>query len=207
MRWWLKAHQTGPLAAVIVGLGCFTWLAASGRALGGSVASPVKAGSAVPIILWLPLAIVAALCWACSVDDLASARAVSIRSNRLLLTGFIAATMALAAAAVAPAAFSAPLLTAGVVRNIVGLVGLATILRPRIGAPAASATTAGYVAIAALLGAEPDGHAAWWAWPTAQHLDSWGPIAAGTLFAAGLATTALPTSRLANLAGPSKGAS
>lgn len=189
MTWWLKAHRAGPLAAITIALGALAWLAASGRAFGGSVASPVKAGSAVPLALWLPLGVVAALCWSCSVDDALNARAVAVRPNRLLLTGFVAATAATAIAVLVPAATAAPSMTFGVARNIAGLIGLAMILRPRLGTAGASACVAGYLAVAALLGAEPSGAAAWWAWPVAQHLDPWGALAASGLLAMGLAVT------------------
>lgn len=197
MSWWLKAHRASLLAAIIAALGALAWLAASGRVLGGSIASPVKAGSAVPLALWLPLGVVASLCWSCSVDDVLNARTVAVRADRLLLTGFVAATTATAIAALLPAAVTAPSITGGVARNIVGLIGIAMIVRPRLGSAGASAAVAGYLAVAALLGAGPSGGAAWWAWPVAQRLDPWGAVAASVLFAIGLAVTSgrLPGSR------------
>jgi len=62
------------------------------------------------------------------------------------------------------------------------------------GAAAASAIVSAYFVAAALLGAGPDGSAAWWAWPVADL----GPVDAATAFAllaAGLAVTARPGTR------------
>ncbi len=204
MRWWLRAHRTGPLIGIIAGLGCLALAAASGLALDGSVTSPVNAGSAVPLILWLPLTVIAALCWACSIDDSLHSRAIAVRPNRLLLTGFVLAAVITSVAALIPAAVLEPGLMACAARNTIGLTGLAMIVRPRVGAAGASAASAGYLATAALLGAEPGGSAAWWAWPVAQRLDPWGVLVATALLLGGLTTTTGVSVRARAATGPNR---
>ena len=187
MRWWLRAHRAGALLGMVVGLGCFAWVSASGLAFDGSIASPVRAGSAVPLALWLPLGLVAALCWSSSVDDTSGARGVAKRSNSLLLVGFVVAVVVTSLAALIPAMVDAPQLMTAVARNIVGLVGLAMLAQRRLGAAGASAVTAAYLVIAALLGARTGGSAAWWAWPVAERLDAWGVFVAVSLLLGSLA--------------------
>lgn len=192
MIWWLEAHRAGPLAGVTAGLGLVAWLAASGRVLGGSIASPVAAGSAIPLVLVLPLGIVAALCWACSTDDAIGARAVAVRPNGFLLASYAAVAVFLAVVALVPSALSAPALTAAIARNVVGLVGFALIVRARVGAAGASGLTAAYLAVAAALGAGPAGGAAWWAWPVAHHVGGCDGATAAVLLVVGLARTGHP---------------
>lgn len=190
MRWWLRAHRTGTVVAVAVGLGALTWLAASGTAIEGTIASPIAAGSAVPIALWLPLAFVATLCWSCSIDDERSGRTIAIRSDRRLLAGFVAAAVGLALLALVPALATQADPSAAIARNAAGLTGLALLARLRLGSTGASAITAAYLALAALLGARPHGAAAWWAWPVAEPVDAWGVGVAAALLLVGLLATA-----------------
>ncbi len=202
MRWWLRAHRAGPVGAVVVGLGALAWASASGRFLDGAVGSPVRPGSAVPISLWLPLTLVAVLCWACSIDATTSPRSVGLRRNGTLLVGYTSATVALAAASLVPAAVVAPSAVGGVGRNVVGLVGLAMILLPRLGSGGAAAATAGYLTVAALVGAGPRGTATWWAWPVAGRVEPWGLAAAVLLWIGGLLVLRGPRRRGASAVAP-----
>lgn len=190
MRWWLQAHRASTVAAVAIGLGMAAWLAASGSAIQGAMASPIAAGSAIPIALWLPLAFVATLCWSCSIDDERSARTIAIRSDRPLLAGFVATAVALALLALLPALATQADPSAAITRNAAGLTGLAPLARLRVGGAGASAITAAYLALAALLGARPQGAAAWWAWPVAEPVDAWGAGVAVALLVLGLLATA-----------------
>jgi hypothetical protein len=197
MRWWLRVHRTAPLALVLVAFGALAWASTSRGALGGRVPSPIRAGVATPVALWLPLGVMAAVCWACSVDEGRPDRSVTVRSNSRLLAGFVVAAVVSSVLVLAPTALGAPALAAAVARNVVGLVGVAMVLRRWIGGSAATAFTVGYLAIAASLGAQFGGGASWWAFPVSERVGAGDLAPAALAFAAGLAALAVaaPTRR------------
>lgn len=194
MTWWLRAHQAHLPITAVVGVCIVAWLAAGGAALDGAIASPVKVGVAVPMVLWAPIAVVAAVCGALSVDDGRPDRSVTVRSNDALTAGFVVTILAVLLLGLLPAVVLVGSDPASVGRNAVGLVGLALLLRRRFGGGAATAIVAGYFVACALLGAEPDGGAAWWAWPVAD-LGPVDTIIAIVLIAAGLANGATAGTR------------
>ncbi len=190
MSWWLRAHRAGPLAAMLVAFGAVVWASNVRGAAGGRVPSPIRAGVATPLALWFPLGIVVAVCWACSIDEGRSGRSVTVRSNALLLAAFVVAVVSSAVLALVPMALDAPTLAAAVARNVVGLTGMALVLRRWAGGSGAAALTAGYLALAASLGAQPGGGASWWAFPVADRLGPGDAAIAALVFLAGMAALA-----------------
>jgi hypothetical protein len=94
--------------------------------------------------------------------------------------------------ALLPALATDPGPSAAVARNVIGLTGLALLVRHHVGAAGASATAAAHLALAALLGARPQGEAAWWAYPVAEAVDPWGAGVAVALLLLGLTVTVRP---------------
>jgi hypothetical protein len=190
--WWLRAHRAH-VPAVTAAIVCvMSWLAAKGSAFDGVIPSPLRAGAAVPIVLWAPVALVGSVCAALSVDDGRLARTTRARSNGVVAAGFAASVIAVVAVGLAPALLAGSAEAVVVGRGAAGLVGLALVLRRRFDGATAAAVVAGYFVACALLGARSDGSAEWWAWPVA------GPsfatmLVAICLFGAGLVATATRT--------------
>ncbi len=194
MTWWLRAHRIHlPVLAVVIGC-AVAWLAEVRIAFEGAVASPFRAGVAVPLVLWWPVVVAGAVCASLSVDDGRPVRVTTVRSNGRLSAGLSAGTVVGTFVGFLPVLWAQGLSGLAPARDVAGLVGLALLLRCLVGAAAASAIVSAYFVAAALLGAGPDGSAAWWAWPVADL----GPVDAATAFAllaAGLAVTARPGTR------------
>lgn len=202
VRWWLQAHRAHVPAVAVVAVSVLAWLAAEGAAFDGAVASPVKIGVAVPLVLWAPIAIVASTCAALAVDGGRLDRTTTARSNARLSAALVAAVLVALLVGCAPAVLVGGRATVAVLRDAAGLVGVALVLRRRFNEAAASAIVATYFVACALLGAEPNGQADWWAWP----VDAVGIpdllVAAG-LLAVGLAVTmgSAPASLASGLGG------
>ncbi|MCU1371649.1 MAG: hypothetical protein JWO77_2843 [Ilumatobacteraceae bacterium] len=189
MSWWLRAHRAHlPVITAVAG-SFMAWLAGAGVALDATVGSPLKVGVAVPVVLWWPVAVVGSVCASLAVDDGRLERGMTARANGQLEAWFVAAVVAGAGAGLVPAALVQTSAALAVARTTAGLVGLALVLRRRFGSDGAAVVVAAYFVTCALLGAGPDGDAAWWAWPVAE-LDLVDTALAAGLLALGLTVTA-----------------
>jgi hypothetical protein len=188
--WWLRAHRLGAMAVTLAMFGFGVWGARAGWFLSGSVASPMRPGSVLPVAFTMPMAVVAVLCWGLAIDELPGPWTRSPRSNRHLAAAYALAVTFAGVVALGPAAALEPGGVAPVARNLVGLIGVALVVRRRVGGTGASVMVAAYLVTAALFGARPDGQGAWWAWTVVTGVHVADACIALGCFAAGIIATA-----------------
>jgi len=190
MAWWFRSRRRFRLVAALAAYAVFILLLADFDLPWPGL---VQSGSAdVPIVLLLPLAVIAAagdgLATGETPIERASTRPVALM-DALLAFGMAAAASVIAATLCVTLHFQ---LSESSARNLFGLTGLFLLARSLLGSQPATAVPATYAAVAMLIGRKQGDAVEHWAWVISREaeLESW--AWAVFLVAAGLMASFYP---------------
>jgi hypothetical protein len=189
VTWWLLGHRIR-LVVGLVALQTVVLAAVAAGWVSVMIPTPFRIGAEpTPLVALVPLVVVGGLVTGLATDDIASPRTVARRDQGVL---HVALVVSVIGAAIVAALISAGDAAIGAVaaRNLIGLTGMALLVRPLVGSAASVGVVAAFLVAAMLFGPGPAGSAGWWAWPIHAPASGISGVLAGSCLLGGLMVTA-----------------